>query len=316
MPTLFAVFLAIFVSQVSVNAAEKVRIGFNPGASGIYFPLAQKMGFLKEEGIEAEVIRFSGGVAVAALASGDADYYTALSSLQAAVQGLPIKVVASYLQGGDQTLVTRSDIRSVRELKGKTVVIGTPGGSPDRNARLMVKHFGLEPEKDVKFSPGGLPEGRLARLQQGLIDATVVPVPLDLRATKMGLNVLARAYELFTYPGSGLVTTTKKIKEKPDEIKRVIRAGIKSSRYIKSNRDGTIQFLMDWQKIDSEIATATYEYLSKASNADGSLPEKGFRLLIEETKELAKVNREIAMSDLADLSILAVAQKELAIKGK
>src|SRR5215510_257588 len=72
MPTLFAVFLAIFVSQFSVNAAEKIRIGFNPGASGIYFPLAQKMGFLKEEGIEAEVIRLSGGVAVAALAGGDA----------------------------------------------------------------------------------------------------------------------------------------------------------------------------------------------------------------------------------------------------
>ena len=316
MPILFALFLAIFVSQVSVNAAEKIRIGFNPGASGIYFPLAQKMGFLKEEGIEAEVIRLSSGVAVPALASGDADYYTALSSLRAAVQGLPIKVVASYLQGGEQTLVTRSDIRSVRELKGKTVAIGSPGGSPDRNARLMLRHFGLEPEKDVKLSPGGLPEGRLARLQQGLIDATVVPVPLDLLATKMGLNVLARAYELFTYPGSGLVTTTKKIKEKPDEIKRVIKVGIKSSRYIKSNRDATIQFLLDWQKIDSEIATATYEYLSKASNDDGNVPEKGFRLLIEETKELAKVNREFAMSDLADLSILAVAQKELAIKGK
>ena len=316
MPTFFAVFLAIFVFQVSAHAADKIRIGFAPGASSTPFPLAQKKGFLKEEGFEAEIIRMSSTVAAAALTSGDADYYTALSSLRAAVQGLPIKVVASYLQGGDQTLVTRGDIRSVRELKGKTVVIGTPGGSPDRNARLMVKHFGLEPEKDVKFSPGGLPEGRLARLQQGLIDATVVPVPLDLRATKMGLNVLARAYELFTYPGSGLVTTTKKIKEKPDEIKRVIRAGIKSSRYIKSNRDGTIQFLIDWQKIDSEIATATYEYLSKASNDDGTLPEKGFRLLIEETKELAKVNREIAMSDLADLSILAVAQKELAIKGK
>ena len=95
----------------------------------------------------------------------------------------------------------------------------------------------------------------------------------------------------------------------------MIKAGIKSSRYIKSNRDATIQFLLDWQKIDSEIATATYEYLSKASNDDGSVPEKGFRLLIEETKELAKVNREFAMSDLADLSILAVAQKELAIKG-
>jgi NitT/TauT family transport system substrate-binding protein len=206
MPTLFVSFLAIFVFQVSANAADKIRIGFAPGASGIYFPLAQKMGFLKEEGIEAEVIRLSSGVAVAALASGEADYYTALSALRAAVQGLPIKVVASYLQGGEQTLVARSDIRSVRELKGKTVVIGTPGGSPDRNARLILRHFGLEPEKDVKLSPGGLPEGRLARLQQGLIDATVVPVPLDFRAKKMGFNVLARAYELFTYPGSGLVT--------------------------------------------------------------------------------------------------------------
>ena len=117
-------------------------------------------------------------------------------------------------------------------------------------------------------------------------------------------------------PGSGLVTTTKKIKERPDEIKRVIKAGIKSSRYIKSNRDGTIQFLMDWQKIDNEIATATYEYLAKASNDDGSASEKGLRLLIEEIKELAKVNHEIPMSDLVDLSMDAAAQKELATKGK
>src|SRR5262249_61382399 len=98
MPLLIALFLAVFAFQILVNAAEKIRIGFNPGASGIYFPLAQKMGFLKEEGIEAEVIRLAGGVAVPALASGDADYYTALSSLRAAVQGFPIKVVASYLQ--------------------------------------------------------------------------------------------------------------------------------------------------------------------------------------------------------------------------
>ena len=314
MPTFLAVFLAIFVFQASAHAADKIRIGFAPGASSTPFPLAQKKGFLKEEGFEAEIIRMSSTVAAAALTSGEADYITGISAIRGAIQGLPLKVVASYIQGSSQTLVARGDLKSVRELKGKTVVIGTPGGSPDRHARLMVKHFGLEPEKDVKFASGGLTEGRLARLQQGLIDATVVPVPLDLRATKMGLNVLARAYELFTYPGSGLVTTTKKIKEKPDEIKRVIRAGIKSSRYIKSNRDGTIQFLIDWQKIDSEIATATYEYLSKASNDDGTLPEKGFRLLIEETKELAKVNREIAMSDLADLSILAVAQKKLAIE--
>ena len=257
----------------------------------------------------------SSTVAAAALASGEADYAIGMSALRGAIQGLPLKVVASYIQGSTQTLVARSDIKTVSELKGRMITIGTPGGSPDRHARLMIKHFGLEPEKDVKFASGGLTEGRLARLQQGLIDATVVPVPLDLQAKKLGLNVLARAYEIFTYPEGGLVTTTMKIKGKPDEVKRVIRAGIKASRYIKANRDATIQFLMDWQRIDKDIASSTYDYLSKATNESGSLPEDGFRLMIEEIKELAKVTREIRMTDVADLSILTVAQKELGIKG-
>jgi len=313
---IFVVLLSTFIFEGSVHAADKIRIGFAPGASSISFPLAQKKGFLKEEGFEAEIVRMTSTVQVAALVSGEADYIMGMSAIRGAIQGLPLRVIASYIQGSPQTLVARGDLKSVRELKGKTVAIGTPGGSPDRHARLMVKHFGLEPDKDVKFLPAGLTEGRLARLQQGLIDATVVPVPLDLQARKLGLNVLARAYETFTYPEGGLITTTMKIRGKPDEVKRVIRAGIKASRYVRTNRDGTIQFLMEWQKIDREIATGTYEYLSKAINDDGSLSEEGFRLLIEEVKELAKVSREVALSDLADLSILTLAQKELGTKGK
>ena len=94
----------------------------------------------------------------------------------------------------------------------------------------------------------------------------------------------------------------------------MIRAGIKASRYIKANRDTTIQFLMDWQRIDKDIASSTYDYLLKATNESGSLSEDGFRLMIEEIKGLAKVTREIRMADVADLSILTVAQKELGIK--
>ena len=106
-----------------------------------------------------------------------------------------------------------------------------------------------------------------------------------------------------------------KIKGKPDEVKRVIRAGIKASRYIKANRDATIQFLMEWQRIDKEIATGTYEYLAKATNETGSISEDGFRLMIEEIKGLANVSREIPMSEIADLWILRAAQKELGIRG-
>jgi hypothetical protein len=70
------------------------------------------------------------------------------------------------------------------------------------------------------------------------------------------------------------------------------------------------------QKIDREIAAATYDSVAKAFNEDGSVPEDGLRLVIEEAKKAAKVDRKVTMSDVADLSILREAQRELGIKVK
>ena len=125
--------------------------------------------------------------------------------------------------------------------------------------------------------------------------------------------MLARAYELFSYPTSGVVASLKRIKEKPDEVKRVIKAGIKATRYIRQNRESTIQFMTKWSKIDKEMATATYENVLKLFNEDGSVPEKGMLLVIDELKKLGKVEREISLSEVADLSILKEAQRELGI---
>src|ERR1043166_6653595 len=99
-----------------------------------------------------------------------------------------------------------------------------------------------------------------------------------------------------------------------DEIKRIIKAGIKANRYIRQNAAGAIQIIREWLKINNEMATATYESVSKAFSEDGSVPEDGLRRLIEEAKKVAKVSREIAIVDVADLSILGEAQKELGIK--
>lgn len=119
----------------------------------------------------------------------------------------------------------------------------------------------------MKFVSAGTSEGRRAALKQGVADATAVPGRFDFHGKKMGLTILARARELFSYPEGGLTTTTKKIKERPGEIKRVIKVGIKADRYIQANREGTIQFLMEWQKVNTEVATVPYEYLSRAIKA-------------------------------------------------
>ena len=312
-----AAILMIFVLKPTAQAADKIRIGMPNDAGQFTLPLAHKRGYLRDEGFDAELITITGPVANVALANGDIDYFTGFgSAIRAMIQGqLPTRIVACYRPVAHFVLVTRPEIKTIKELKGKTIG-ASPGTAPDLVARLMMKHFGFEPDKDIKFigSPGG--ETALHRMSQKQIDGQVMPVPWDYRSRKLGLNILARAEDLFTYPISGLITQTRKIKERPDEIRRVIKAGIKANRYIHANRDGTIEVLMSTYRLDKEAATALYGSLVKGFNDDGNLPEEGLRRLIDDIKSVTKVDREIAFSEVSDISILREAQRDLGIKIK
>jgi ABC-type nitrate/sulfonate/bicarbonate transport system substrate-binding protein len=306
--------LTVFLLDASVHAADKIRIGMPADAGHFTLPLAQKIGFLKEEGLEAEIITITGQVANIALTSGDIDYYTGFgSAMRAMIQGsLPSRIVVCFRPSPHFVLLGRPELKAVKDLKGKNIG-AVPGGAVDLMARLIIRHFGLDPDKDMKFIRSTT-EGAFTAMSQGLIDAQAFPVPWDYRGKKLGLNALARAEDLFTYPISGVVAHTRKIKEKPDEIKRVIRAGIKANRYMRANRDGTIPILMSTYKLDKETGAALYDSFVKGFNDDGSLPQDGLRTLIEDTKRVTKVDREVAFSEVSDLSILREAQRELGIK--
>jgi ABC-type nitrate/sulfonate/bicarbonate transport system substrate-binding protein len=236
------------------------------------------------------------------------------NSVAAAIQGAPLRVLACYVPGSPSALIARAEFKAGQELTGKAVGRNTSGGALESVARLIFKHFGLDPDKEIKFLPLGTNERRFSAMKQGLTAATMGSPPLDYLGKKMGFVVLARAHELFSYPTSGMVASVKKIKERPDEIRRVIKAGIKATRYIRQDREGTIQLMIEWSKTDKQMATAGYESVVQLFNDDGSVPEKGLLLVIEELKKVAKVEREISPSEVADLSILKEAQRELGIK--
>src|SRR2546425_9215954 len=276
MMKVFWFLLTVLLLGGSAHAADKIRIGV-PELNAQFVPLAlaEKRGFFREDGLQGEVIRINPTLALAALVSGELDYWTVIgNSVAAAIQVVPLRVLACYVPGSPSALIARPEYRSVQELRGKTVGLNTSGGALESTARLIFKHFGLDPDKEIKFLALGTSERRLSAMKQGLTAATMGSPPLDYLGKKMGFVVLARAHELFSYPTSGVVASVKKIKEKPDEIKRVITAGIKAARYIRQNREGTIQFMTEWSKIDKEMATNTYESVLKLFNDNGSLPEK------------------------------------------
>ena len=301
----------------SLEAADKIRISMT-GFAGQFmtFPLAQRRGFLKEEGFETEILRISAAAGRAALTNGDIDYSTGIggTAIGGALSGIPIRVVACFVPVPVLGLVARQEFKSVQALKGKTIAILIPGGVAHAAARSIVRSAGLDAEKEMKYLAVGPPDARYAALTQGLVEAAILGPPLDFEARKQGYNILARADEVMILPETGLVAGLKKIQARPDEIKRVIRAGIKANRYIRANRDGTVQFLMEWLKLNRDSAAATYDSVVRVYNEDVNVCDKGLRSIVDETKKTMKLSRDVPYSEIIELSIFREAQRELGSK--
>jgi hypothetical protein len=60
--------LTVFVFHTTIYAADKIRIGTPPDPAHLTFRLAQKVGFLKAEGFDAEII--TTGISVISPVSG------------------------------------------------------------------------------------------------------------------------------------------------------------------------------------------------------------------------------------------------------
>jgi len=301
-----------------VDAAEKIRLAV-PDIGGQFatFPLAQSRGFLKQEGLDAEIILIRGNIALAAVAGGNVDYTVGIpQGVRGALLGLPLKIVACFEPLSTLMLLTLPKIKSVAELRGKTIAVGAVGGAPTRLARMILKQFKVNPDREITFLAVGTAQARVALMKQGLADAAMVPPPFDFEGRKLGYTVLTKTYEVLSFPQSGLTIHAKRLKEKPDEIKRMIRAGIKANQYLQTNREGSIKFLMEWQRGSAEIATATYDSVWRVYNSDGNIPMDGLNLVIQDTKELIDLKRDVSLDDLVDLTALRQAQADLGIKGK
>ena len=233
-----------------------------------------------------------------------------------AIAGLPVRIVAGFLDNWPMTLIAQPELKTLKDLRGKTLGISSFGATPDVAARMMIKQAGIDPEKDIKVLALGSDAARMTGLMQRVVDVVVMSPPADTQLEKQGYKILARAYELFNFPYLGLGTNTRKIKEKPHEIRHVIKAAIRANRFIRDNRDESVRTFMSWGKVEREFAYASYDALRNLFNADGAVPEDGLKLVIEQARRSSKVSREVAPSEVADLTFLRDAQAELGIRAR
>jgi len=296
--------------------ADQARIAVtNPNMSFLPAGVALKKGFFKDEGLEVEIIRMNVPTIITALVTGDIGYTLLFGSVvRGALRGMPMRALASLLDGSTHALVAKPEYKSGKELKGKTVGIGNFGGTDEVAGRMMLKSFGLDTEKDLKFIALGPDRARLAALKEGLVDVAVIAPPADALGRQMGFNVLLRAYEVFSFPFIGVGANLKTIKEKPEEVKKVVKALVRANRFIREDKEGAVRVLMEWGKVEREHAVASYDSAWKVFSPDGNIPQEGLRMVVEQAKAELKLTREIPVNEIVDLAPLRAAQKELGIR--
>jgi ABC-type nitrate/sulfonate/bicarbonate transport system substrate-binding protein len=306
---------AILLCQPLLAAADKVRMSISSiDVAFLSAGVAQKRGMFRDEKLEVELIRMNANVSVMALSTLDTDYTMVFASVvRGALRGMPMKVVASYMDSSTHLLIARPEYKSLKELKGKTLAVSVYGTTSDVAARMMFKHAGVDPERELKIVPLGSERQRYSALREGIVDVAVLSPPTDAEAARSGFRVLSRFYELYKMPFTGLGAHARKIKEKPDEVKRMIKALLRANRYVRQNREGTIQTMMDWIRIDREAAAATYDATWRIFSEDGDMPEAGLKLVVDQARDAMKIERAVANSEVADFRLLREAQKELGI---
>ena len=298
------------VAPILAVAADRLRVAY-PSKSLNYLPLflARDKGIYQSEGVDLELIQVNTQIASKALLTGDLDFSGAVF-MSGAAAGMPVKVIGFMTVKPSFWLVAKPQIRSMADLKNKTIGISAVGSASDLLARYILKRHGLVPDKEVALIPTGATSNNLVALKAGTIDAGVLSPPFHAMAKLMGFHFLLYVGDYVDQSLSGIVTTEKMLKEKPDVVKRVLRGTVKSLRDIRNHQAETVRYIAAGWHVEPTLADELYRSMLPAYSPDGAMAEKGIRDMMDRELERMGMKEEVPIARVVDLRLLKEVQKE------
>jgi len=298
---------------------KKLRLGIAATSVG-FLPIyaAHQKGFYKDEGIDLEIILMSLAAANNAFFKGEIEYSAGLTGLAlAATRNYPAKILIFTIIKPLQSFVSRKEIKEPRDLKGKKVAGSSPGGSATILAYQALKHFGLEPGRDVQVLPmGGSGAGRLAVLEQGVVDAALLSVPENIIAVNKGYNELIFLGDVVNFPQNGFGTSVARIQQQPDEVYRMVRATLRGLQFVtdEATRDQARDVMMkQWRVSDQKLAAEMLGYLKRGLAKDAVIGLEAVQYFIDLTRETSNVAQPISGAQVVDFSFLEKARRALGL---
>jgi len=306
----------LHVGIISIGYAatlERVRAGYSIGGL-IPFPVvvARENKIFEQLGFDLELINIPPTLAVTALVSGDLQYVIfAGTTLNAAVRGLPVKLVMVYNDRPLFSLMSRPEIRSIKDLKGKVLGIASLTSGESFLSRRLLKEAGVDPEREVVLRTIGNTPDRLAALRTGVVDATTLTTPVDIQAEALGLRRLVFMGEVLESITGGVGVSDRWIQQRPDQIKKIISGVFQGMVYARAHPRESVALIMTKWKLEREIAEKAFDLMLRTWSENGIASEQAVQIGIEESLKVSSSKQIVPPSRVVDFSFARQVYREL-----
>jgi NitT/TauT family transport system substrate-binding protein len=294
--------------------AQKTRLTIALQGSPDMLPtlVAVHSGHFSQEGIEATPVVFRSGVQLMqSVVGGDAQIgiCSAPEPVQAIAAGAKVKVPWGNSNLMPFAVMSRSDIRTVQDLKGKKIAISSLGSLTDFLTRYVLKNKGLDPSQFTLLSIGGV-STRFAALLSGAVDASLISAAYFSRAKEAGLNILFMLSEVIPeWPLSVLCVREEMLGQRESEFRSFLKAYRQGVTTAKKSPEAGIRALRLGLRLDARTATEGYNAYVKSLPDDGHIAQKGLELIIEQMVESGILKRKLALPEIVDYRYQKEAQQ-------
>ena len=278
MKNIIGVIAALFLLVGAREACSQERIRVGQGSvslqSGLMY-IGKDRGLFAKYGLTTEVIYIPGGSTnVQVLVSGNLDLsqLSGAPGVAANLEGADIIYFVGLLDKLNYQLITRPEIKSIEQLKGKKFGVSRFGSSADFGMRAMLKRVGIDPVKEATILQIGDEPARIAAIKSGNIDGTVANAPFGTEAERLKLNIIADSVKMdIPFFNTGLLGSKRYLDKQDAKVMNFLRAYLEAIKVLKTEREYSIKALAQFTRVQNLKAVQEgYDYFVNSTPA-GSL---------------------------------------------
>ena len=254
---------AMLFARPAAAQEMSLRAVYN-ALSGVMGPIwvAQDANLFSKHGVNVDLKYLAATTAVQGMVGGGEEIgLVGNQGIDAKLEGADLLYIASCLPTFVFQIYARPEIKSLADLRGKTVAVTQPAASTDYAMRIVLRRNGLEPDKDVKILFTQDINAVFTSVNVGNAAAGVMSAPTSLRAKAAGLKPIVNVTELkIPFLFTAVLSSPKIIREKNEAVIRFLRGYIEAMAVIRKDREVTIRSLGKFLKTtDREVLESVYE---------------------------------------------------------